>query len=247
MRIGRCSPLIFFTFLILFGRQGAAASDGPIPIFLSKELGVRTLSDVATALDRPLDGGWVVKMAAGEKRRIRTCRDFVVVTKSRFELPNAVDWAAWWQQGAHCFALDALQGARPALRSHLGWFRFSKTGITKLPPRLALLESPDDLDEATAAERACHGWGRFDETLRIRIEAPDTAALRSDGWTGRLVLYARADIDGDGVEDLLIRRDARATGGSAVESRVFVVTQSLPTACTRVVRVMGAPDDVGSP
>jgi hypothetical protein len=238
---------MFFTFLILFGMQSVAASDGPIPIFLSKELGVGALSDVATALDRPLDGGWVVKMAAGEKRKIKTCRDFVAVTKSRFELPNAVDWAAWWQQGAHCFALDALQGARPALRSHLGWFRFSKPGIAKLPPSLALLESPDDLDEVAAAEQACHGWVRFDKTLRIRIEAPDRASLRSEGWTGRLVLYARADIDGDGVEDLVIRRDGRATGGTAVESRVFVVTQSSPTECTRVVRVMGAPDAAGSP
>jgi hypothetical protein len=238
---------MFFIFLILFGMQGAAASDGPIPIFLSKELGVAALSDVATALDRPLDGGWVVKMAAGEKRRIKTCRDFVAVTKSQFELPNAVDWAAWWQQGAHCFALDVLEGARPALRSHLGWFRFSKLGITKLPPRLALSESPDDLDEVAAAERACNSWGHFDETLRIRIEAPDRAVLRSDGWTGRLVLYARADIDGDGVEDLLIRRDGSATGGTAVESRVFVVTQSSPTECARVVRVMGAPDATGSP
>jgi hypothetical protein len=238
---------MLFTFLILLGVQGAAVADEPIPIFLSKELGVGALSDVAAALDRPLDGGWVVKLAAGQKRRIKTCRDFLAVTKSRFELPNAVDWAAWWQQGAHCFALDALRGARPALRSHLGWFRFSKPGITKLPPRLALLESPDELDDVAAAEKVCHGWGRFDETLKVRVEAPDKAALRSDGWTGHLVLYARADIDGDGLEDLLIRRDGHATGGTAAESRVFVVTQLSPTDCTRVVRAMGAPDADESP
>ena len=238
---------MLLTFLILLGVQGAAAAEGPVPVFLSKELGVGDLSEVAAALDRPLNDAWVVKMAAGGKRRIKTCRDFVAVTKSRFDLPNPADWAAWWQQGAPCFALDALQGAKPAVRSHLGWFRFSKPGIKKLPPRLALLESPDELDEVAAAEKACHDWGRFDETLRVRVEAPDKATLRSDGWTGRLVLYARADIDGDGLEDLLVRRDGHATGGTAAEARVFVVTQLSPTGCTRVVRAMGAPDSEESP
>jgi hypothetical protein len=73
------------------------------------------------------------------------------------------------------------------------------------------------------------------------------ATLRSDGWTGRLVLYARADIDGDGLEDLLVRRDGHATGGTAAEARVFVVTQLSPTGCTRVVCAMGAPDSEESP
>jgi hypothetical protein len=239
--------LVLSTFLILIGVQGVAAVDEPVPIFLSKDLGVGSMSDVAAAMDRPLDDHWGVKLAAGEKLQVRTCRDFLRVTKSRFELQDAADWAAWWQQGAHCFALDALKGARPALRTNLGWFRFSKQAIAKLPPRLALLESPDDLDEVAAAEKSCHGWGRFDETLKVRVEAPDKAALRSDGWMGRLVLYARADIDGDGLEDLLIRRDGHATGGTAAESRVFVVTQLSPTDCTRVVRVMGAPDSAEPP
>jgi hypothetical protein len=214
---------------------------------LSKDLGASALSDVATALDRPLDDTWIVKMATGEKRTIKTCRDFLAVAKSRFELPSAVDWPTWWQQGAHCFALKILEDAKPAVHSNLGWFRFTKPGIARLSPRLALLESPDDWDDAMAAEKACRGWGRFDETLRIHVEGSDKAAIRSDGWSGRLFLYARADMDGDGLEDLLIRRDGRASGGTAAETRVFVITQPSAAGCTRITHEMGAPDSAQPP
>jgi len=165
------------------------------------------------------------------------------VTKLPFELENAVDWPVWWQQGTRCFALDALKQARPALRTNLGWFQLSKVAIAKLPARLALLQSPDELQEVAAAEKACHSWGRFDKTLKVRVQPPDGAALRSEGWSGRLTLYARADIDGDGLEDLLVRRDGQARGGTAAESRVFVVTQTSPAECPRVAREMGAPDE----
>ncbi len=128
----------------------------------------------------------------------------------------------------------------------LGWFRFTKQGIAKLSPRLAWLESPDDRDDAMAAEKACRGWGSFDEALKIRLDGPDgadRAALRSDGWSGRLFLYARADIDGDGLEDLLIRRDGHASGGTAAEARIFVISQPSAARCTRVSREVGAPDE----
>jgi len=214
-----------------------------MPVFLSKELGLNALSDVGMALSRPLADVWRVKLADGNQRQVRSCRDFLEVSKVAFELENPVDWPVWWQQGARCFALDALKQARPALRTHMGWFRLSKSAIANLPPRLALIQGPDELAELAAAEKACRSWGRFDSRLEVRVQPPDRAHLRSDGWTGRLILYARADIDGDGIEDLLVRRDGQVSGGTAAESRVFVVTQTSPAECPRVVRDMGAPDE----
>ena len=235
--------MILFALLVLLAGQDAAATEPPIPVFLSKELGLNALSDVELALSRPLPDIWRVTLAEGKPRRVKACRDLLEVAKVSFELENAVDWPVWWQQGSRCFALDALKRAKPALRTHLGWFRLSKTAIADLPPRLAFLQSPDELEDVAAAEKACRSWGRFDKTLRVKIKPPDSAELRSDDWTGRLVLYARADIDGDGIEDLLVRRDAQVRGGTATEARVFVVTQTSPSDCPRIVRAMGAPDD----
>jgi len=240
----RCSWTCLLSIVVLRSVDATAAGELSIPLFFSKELRLNTLVEVEAALSRPLDTAWRVRLASGQSRQIKSCRDFLDVAKGHFELEREIDWSAWWQQGAHCFALDALRLARPAVRTQLGWFRFSKEGIAKLPPRFALLESQDDLDDVTAAEMVCRQWGGFDPSLRIRVESLDRAELRSDGWTGRLLLYARADIDGDGIEDLLVRRDGRVRGGTASESRVFVVTQTDPSRCPRVLRVMGTPNDL---
>lgn len=240
--------LMFFTLLtLLLGAHGTVVAKGAVPTFLSNELGVATLADMATALARPLDDAWDVLVEGGKKRQVKTCLDFLAVNKGKFELQNPGDWPVWWSQGAPCLALDALKAAKPASRSYLGWFRISKRAIANLPAGLAMADSSDEQDEVASAAKACRGWGQFDPSLNVRAKGPDRASLRSQGWTGSLVLYARTDIDGDGLEDLLIRRDAQVRGGTAAESEVFVVTQSSPEGCPRIVRSMGAPDTTGSP
>lgn len=235
------------TLLVVLAALGLPAAKDDVPVFLSKEVGISALSEVGAALARPLPDAWDVKLDGGKKKHVKSCLDFLAVAKTKFELENPADWPVWWEQGALCFALDALKTAKPATRSFLGWFRMAKPEISKLPPGLAMLDGLDEEDEAAAAAKACRGWGKFDASLKIRTKTPAEATLRSDGWTGRLVLYARADIDGDGLEDLLLRRDAHATGGSAALSQVFVVTQSSLGGCSTIVRSMGGPDNTTSP
>lgn len=237
----------FALLTVMLAAVSPSAATEVVPLFLSKDLGVAALSEVTKALALPLEDVWDIQVDGGKKRQVKTCLDFLAANKGKFELESPVGWPVWWSQGAHCYALEALRAAKPASRSHLGWFRFSKQAIAKLPPGLAMLESPDEHEEAAAAAKACSGWGQFDPSLKVRVKGPDKATLRTDGWTGSMVLYARADLDGDGLEDLLIRRDAQVKGGSATASEVFVVTQSSPEGCARVVRSMGAPDAEPSP
>lgn len=239
--------MTFATLFFALASLEPTAAKGEVPIFLSKELGITALSDAAAALARPLADAWDVKVGGGKKRHVKTCLDFLAVSKTKFDLENPVDWPVWSEQGTRCFALDALKAAKPAKQTYLGWFRMAKPEIGKLPPGLAMLDSLDDEDEAAAAAKACRGWGKFDPSLKVRAKGIDQATLRSEGWTGQLVLYARADVDGDGLEDLLLRRDAHATGGSAALFQVFVVTQPSASACARVVRTMGASDGSDSP
>lgn len=239
--------MTFTTLLAVLAALGPTAGKEAVPVFLSRDLGLSAPADASAALARPLPDAWDVTVEGGKKKHVKTCLDFLAVTKTKFQLENPVDWPVWWEQGTRCFALDALKAAKPAGRSYLGWFRMSKPEIAKLPPGLAMLDGPDEEDEAAAAAKACRGWGSFDPSLKIRMKGSDEATLRSEGWTGRLVLYARADVDGDGLEDLLLRRDAHVTGGTNALSQVFVVTQSSPSGCARIVRSLGAPDSTDSP
>jgi hypothetical protein len=225
---------------LLFVAQAATPGDLP-KISWSSGLGLTALADIDPALARPLEGEWQVTMGDKSKKRIKTCRDFLAVARSRFDVPNEHDWSALWSRGARCFALEALRSAKVPARSFLGWFHFSPAGVARLPARLAMSVGPDDLEDAAKAEQACEPWGKYDETLKVRPEGADSARLASDGWTGRLVLYAQADLDGDGIADLMFRRDGHVTGGTAADTTVFIVTQTSAKGCPTVVRTMGVP------
>jgi len=230
-------------FLLSLATKDVPPAPEPPKVTLSAELGLASLADIDEALARPMDQSWEITLADKSKRTIKSCKDLLAVAKSSFDLPTEDDWGNYWSQGARCFALDALRSAKPAPRSELGWFKLSAAGIAKLSPRLAMSVSPDGLEEAKKAETACQPWGKYDGTLKVRMEkGVDKARLRSEGWTGRLTLYARGDLDGDGLEDLLLRRDGHVAGGSASDTTVFIVTQTSPKGCTHVVRSMGSPD-----
>lgn len=221
--------------------QPLSAGPAPQAITWSSELGVRSLPEVEAQLAGPMPSTWEVKTPGDGTATVKTCNDFLEIANLALELPTEDDWATYWAQGARCFALSALRTAKPAERSHLGWFRFAPAAIAKLPPGLALQGSPDEEEAVAKAAKACRSWGKYDPSLKVLARTADVASLRSEGWTGRLTLFARGDFDGDGSEDLLIRRAAHVTGGSLAETRVFIVSQTSPRSCPRVIKDLGAP------
>lgn len=207
----------------------------------SSELNLKSLESIDGALAAPFpdQADWEVTFEDGTTRVIRSCTDFLAATRSRFDAGTEHDWSTLRATGSRCLALDALKAAKASRASFLEWFTFTPGGIAKLPASMGMLWDPESGRAARRAERACKPWGKYDPTLKVTVETSDRARLRSDGWSGRLVLYARADFDGDGVEDLLLRRDAHVEQGSASDSSVFVVTQTSARRCMRVVRELG--------
>jgi len=56
------------------------------------------------------------------------------------------------------------------------------------------------------------------------------------GWSGTITLLGRGDFDGDGVEDLMVKRTGGVQRGTAVESSLFLLTRTPDRGCVRVVR-----------
>jgi hypothetical protein len=154
-----------FVCALCFTAQAARPAEPP-KISWSPELGVTSLADIDAALARPFEGQWKVTTEDKSKKQIKSCRDFLAVASTKFDVPNEHDWSALWSQGARCFALQALKSAKVPASSYLSWFAFSPVAITKLPPRLAMLVSPDDSEDATKAAQACEPWSKFDATRR---------------------------------------------------------------------------------
>ena len=135
-------------------------------------------------------------------RPIKTCRDLLALEKVKFDLsPDTADsWDSLTSEAVRCSALDVMRTAKPAAVSYLGWFKLSRADIPRLPARFAVSFSDDAERALRKADQACQRWGQYDPSLKVRAKGEE-AEVHTDGWSGRLVLYARGDLTGDGVED----------------------------------------------
>jgi hypothetical protein len=232
-----------FCWLLLVTQPSSPVHDAP-KVSWSDELGLASLDAIGAALSDPLENQneWEVTLEDGSKRQVKTCRDFLAVIRTKFDVSSEYDWSTLFSTGARCFALETLTSATAPSQSFLNWFTFSPAAIAKLPPGLDMLDAPESVEAARKAEKACKPWGTYDRTLKVHVETAARARLRTSAWSGRLVLYARGDFNGDGVEDLLLRRDAHVDdGGTAADTSVFIITQTSAKRCPRVIRDMGAP------
>lgn len=233
--------------LMLFGAWLAApAQPAPAPVSgvsWASDLNLSSLADIDRQLSQPLDD-WPDDPSAimpdKSLRPIKTCRDILAVRKTSFDLTpdngNAWDWLE--DKSIRCLALDVLKGAKPATTSYLGWFRFSGAAIAKLPAGLELdVDSPADDTSLAKADAACVSWGKYDEYLRVVVRTKgEEAWVSGSGWRGSIALYARGDLDGDGIEDLMFRRYGKLNEGSANEEALFLVTQTSPKSCPKIIR-----------
>jgi hypothetical protein len=210
----------------------------------AEELRLRSLADVDNVLTLPLGEMPDAVMEDQTVRSIRTCKDILAILKLKFTLSpdNRISWDSLESESVRCLALDVLKTAKPASSSFLGGFHFSAATVFRLPVRFALVFSDDQEKLLVKAEAACTSWAKYDPSLRVRVKGEE-GTVTTDGWTGRIVQYARGDLDGDGIEDLMFLREGEVTGGTAALSTLFIVTQTSAKSCLRVIRTL--PESLG--
>jgi hypothetical protein len=226
--------------------QPAAAPPEPPKVSWSGELELSSLAAIDEAMSQPLGDMPSAILEDKSVRSLKTCKDLLSTAKLKFHLSpdNDLAWATLSSEGLRCFALDALRAAKAAANSYLGWFKFSRADIGKLPARFTLGFSEDEEGALVKADKACKPWGKYDPALKVRVKGQKGEAdVHANGWTGRLVLYARADLDGDGLEDLMLLREGQAEGGTATSSMLFIVSQTSVKGCPHIVRMM--PESLG--
>jgi hypothetical protein len=90
-----------------------------------------------------------------------------------------------------------------------------------LPPELGLTGFVGDRARVSAASARCTAWPTYNPSLRLEPRSTRMFSIRTDAWTGVLIFYARADFGGDGIEDVFVRRNGKADGGSDAASALL--------------------------
>jgi hypothetical protein len=162
------------------------------------------------------------------KRTVTTCAGYLAAIGEGYFPLTSYEQGLAYPFTRDCYLLRDLQSARPAIRTVFGTSGWSTTALTELPPLWIIGTRPDG-DRLPGALAAGMSWQTFTPTVRlVRIDR-DTLAAEDDGAIYTLEILARADFNGDGVQDLAVLGSTGAKGGTLNYTRYTILTRCSPT------------------
>ena len=208
----------------------------PAAVALAPELGVSASVTPAEAMARPWTDPLTVPVLSGGTRTLANCGDFFAVSKTVSDAIAERDEQVLLGQAVRCEALKAVMDGHPAAKSFLAGWTLDAAGWATAPPAFDFQVSPDGEDEI---KRDTASGGSAADLEKVTITPKDAFhdEVAGSGWTAEFTVLARGlDVTGDGVEDLIISRNAAVTDGTLRSITYFVVTRLEPTGSLRVVR-----------
>ena len=197
---------------------------------------------------------------------IDNCLAFLKWTDEGYQHDNGDEESHWvyHMKAGPCYALRALTPARPAETSYLRDFRFTQDALDYLPPlidaagckflRADLLANRDGVPWSKFVHPA-FGPRKHFTNLVVR----DSEHFVNEAWSSSEMkekynedvfsMIGRGDFDGDGMDDLLVRRDflgfSYGKPRGLPETVLFLLTRDREGAVLRVIDAHGYRGDHG--
>jgi hypothetical protein len=222
-----------------------AGSDGApetYPVRWSPVVELHALSEVDGLLDRPDTEGFGELEHEGKTRVPRTCRERSALVSQGYAPINALEAQPDDHAMIRCGTLLLLKRARPSGSSFVRDVRFDASALSVLPAALATALSAEEIARVEEATRQGKSLGAFDARARAepRRSAPSVASelkIREGGGQSVIVVQPRAwgDVDGDGIEDVVLSVINFMTQGTYAGARLVVLTRSRSDAVLRSI------------
>jgi hypothetical protein len=164
---------------------------------------------------------------ANEERFVRTCREYdEAIAAGFYALTNFdIKMSSWFEH--QCGLLSALQSATPPATSFLARPRVGVLDLQLIPysffPQVAEHEGGEEI-ASTYQDKVDDG------SMVIKRVAPNLLQIVEPGGMGQqLIEVARADFNGDGIEDMLLFEYCYATEGTLGYGRIRIITRTSET------------------
>jgi hypothetical protein len=222
---------------VVSAAHGAATADeGRYPIWWSPVLELDSLDNVEQRLDRRLWKDWdsgLELYGLTNGRRLtadaNNCRELKMLTAVGFHGRGTNGLAIQSGLLAKCRAIEMLGRAQPARRSFVRDFVLNADALYSMP---APLDGPscDFMCRQLYANDIGLPWSAFETVGRVEVEEENAIKVLEYGWARKIQLVGRADVNGDGVEDLMLIVGSWATQGTLDSTSFFVLTRFSPDA-----------------
>jgi hypothetical protein len=221
-----------------------AADEGPYPIWWSPVLELDSLDHVERRLRR-LDRWLWREDHPGLEMRIRvdgrrlsayanSCRSLKNIVAEGFEAAIGREYRVQLSRLAECRAIETLGHAQPARRSFVRNFVLDEDALYSMPAPIDGA-SCDFVCRQYYAHKKGVSWSAFETMDPIEKLDANTIKVPEYGWARKIQLVGRADVDGDGVEDLMLLIDSWATRGTAASTEFFVLTRHSTDSVLRIL------------
>ncbi|CAD5366130.1 conserved exported hypothetical protein [Rubrivivax sp. A210] len=221
MRLAPLKPVLALALALLTAH--AAQAEAPPPTRNFSSFNLRAFAGLVSAPDA---GEAVLDIAlddsAGVEITFKSCAQVQVTPEARIAESQ---FALFRLLTLNCLALARWQHSQPARGSHFP-AQLNARLLAALPAAAVPRLNDEDL-----ARRAGKTLGAFEKALRVELRPDGSALARSRGDERVYTVMARADFDGDGFEDLLLRAQSRA--GRA--SDLLLVAKTTPTGAIKLI------------
>ena len=233
----------------------------PYPVWWWPSIYLQSLEDVDELYEMEFwlatEGTPLEKVSGGQLIEInaRSCKEFVRYVREGYRLHR--------QNLSHetiitrCQALERLKTAKPAKVSYLRNLVLDETVLDLLPAPLGFWTSPCVAYEALAFNEAGKSWQRFTEERAEKRQVPAFADGRvyhlqfinermfrawALAWVIDIEILAGGDFNGDGLDDILVKRDLSTDVSGHEDSDLLILSRDAPDAVLRFVNVEDFPD-----
>ncbi|MGE0329373.1 MAG: hypothetical protein AB7P37_01620 [Ramlibacter sp.] len=185
-------------------------------------------SDIESLRDRPIDvEGLMLANSESEERLVRTCREYDDATAAGFYPRTTLDikFASFFEHQSGL--LTALQTAATPTESFIARPRRSIWDLSLLP--YSLFPQFGEVDEVATFEGSYQD--KVDEgSLVVKRVSHNVLRVEEPGGMGQQIIeVARADFNGDGIEDILLFEYCFATEGTLGYGFVRLITRMSST------------------
>ena len=236
----RAMPTLFVAIsMLMLGLGGRAAAQAlpteAYPIWWSPSFIIKGLDDVEKRLEDTVwfGGGLPIYKGEGTERNeaiADSCDSLQRLLQEGYYARITPSSRVVRYRLAKCRAMRRLLEAKPAKKSFVRNFTLDAHSLDHLPAIVNPAGSCDFLCRQFVANERRISWNRFAVSKTISTESVSEHELKvlTETESLTLKLMARADFNGDGLEDLLLWVSVGATEGTWGTTENFLLTRDTP-------------------
>ena len=218
-----------------------ASEDEPYSIWWSPELELESLDQIDERLSRPFlpngEGLYMFRQDGNQalERHAPNCTALKELSEQGYRGAGSTGRYAQAYHTAECEALRYLKEARPAEKSYLAGFIFNRESFQLLPDMVSFGPSCESACREYYANEARHPMGEPTSLKQLELISNHEMTFKTELELVEMEILARADLNFDGFDDILLRSSVHMLEGSWSSAILFLLTRDAPDSVLWVV------------